>query len=31
MNTEELRESIIRRILAMTDKQVEQILKQLPK
>lgn len=31
MNTEELRESIIRRILAMTDEQVEQILKQLPK
>ena len=31
MNTEELRESIIRRILAMTDEQVEQILKLLPK
>lgn len=31
MNAEELRESIIRRILAMTDEQVEQILKQLPK
>lgn len=31
MNTEELRESIIRRILAMTDEQVEQILKRLPK
>ena len=31
MNTEELRESSIRRILAMTDEQVEQILKRLPK